>query len=77
MSEAKKVVGAENLVQYAFNKFNKSGKDEMETVKMTPGLYREIREARDAYLEKANEIPKPIDRTPIDTADDKRDEIYR
>ena len=49
----------------------------MDTVKMTPGLYREIREARDAYLEKANEIPKPIDRTPIVTADDIRDEMYR
>lgn len=68
---------SENMIQYAYGKYNNT-KDTIESIKLTSKIYREVQNARREYL-MAREASKVKDeqQTPIVTAKDIQDEMYR
>lgn len=67
---------SENMIQYAFNKYNSMG-NVMESIKSTPKIYREVRQARENYIEAKEARQGQNEQTPIVTAKDIKDEMYR
>lgn len=66
----------ENMVQYAFNQYNKTG-DTLESMKATPRIYRTVQQAREKYKEAKDKLQGRNEQTPIVTAQDIKDEMYR
>ena len=66
----------ENIVQYAFNQYNKM-KDVMESIKSTPKIDRTVQQARNEYkiAKEANKAKN--EQTPVITAEDIKNEMYR
>lgn len=67
---------SENMIQYAFTKYNSMG-NVMESIKTTPRIYREVHQARESYKEAKKEAQKQNEQTPVVTAQDIKDEMYR
>lgn len=67
---------SENMIQYAFNKYN-STRDLMESIKSTPKIYREVQQARENYREAKEARQNQNEQTPVVTAQDIKDEMYR
>lgn len=67
---------SENMIQYAFNKYNNMG-NVMESVKSTPRIYREVRQAKENYKEAKEARQGQNEQTPVVTAQDIKDEMYR
>jgi len=67
---------SENMVQYAFNQYNKM-KDVMESIKSTPKIDRTVQQARNEYkiAKEANKAKN--EQTPVITAEDIKNEMYR
>ena len=63
----------ENMVQYAFNQYNKTG-DTLESMKATP---RTVQQAKEKYREAKEKLQGKNEQTPIVTAQDIKDEMYR
>ncbi len=67
---------SENMIQYAFNKYNSMG-DIMESIKSTPRIYREVQQARENYRQAKEERQNQNEQTPVVSAQDIKDEMYR
>lgn len=67
---------SENMIQYAFNEYNNM-ENVMESVKSTPRIYREVRQAKENYKEAKAARQKQNEQTPIVSAQDIKDEMYR
>lgn len=67
---------SENMIQYAFNEYNNMG-NVMESVKSTPRIYREVSQAKENYKEEKATRQKQNEHTPIVSAQDIKDEMYR
>ena len=67
---------SENMIQYAFDKYNSMG-NIMESIKSTPRIYREVQQARENYEEAKEARQNQNEQTPIVTAQDIKDEMYR
>lgn len=67
---------SENMIQYAFNNYNNT-KDTMESIKSTPRIYREVHQAKANYKEAKEARQAKNEQTPVVTAQDIKDEMYR
>ena len=67
---------SENMIQYAFDRFN-SMRDVVESIKSTPNIDREVRQARANYEKAKEKGNTPNEQTPVVTAQDIKDEMYR
>lgn len=67
---------SENMIQYAFNQYNNT-KDTMEGIKLTPKIYREVNQARANYKEAKEARQNQNEQTPVVSAQDIKDEMYR
>ena len=68
---------SENMIQYVFNKYNSMGNDSMEGIKSTPKIVREVHEARENYKEAKKTRQAQNEQTPIVSAQDIKNEMYR
>lgn len=68
---------SENMIQYAFNKYNSMGNDIMESIKSTPRLDREVRQAKENYKQAKEARQAQNEQTPVVSAQDIKDEMYR
>lgn len=68
---------SENMIQYAFTKYNGMGNDVMESIKSTPKIYREVHQARENYQEAKEARQGQNEQTPVVSAQDIKDEMYR
>jgi hypothetical protein len=66
----------ENMVQYAFNQYNKT-RDTLESMKETPKIYRIVQQAREKYRAAKEKMQEKNEQTPVVTAQDIKDEMYR
>jgi len=66
----------ENMIQYAFNQYNKT-RDTLESMKATPAIYRTVRQAREEYKQVKAQTQNKNEQTPVVTAQDIKDEMYR
>ena len=67
---------SENMIQHAFNKYNSMG-NIMESIKSTPKIYREVHQARANYKEAKETRQNQNEQTPVVSAQDIKDEMYR
>lgn len=66
-----------NMIQYIFNQYNSMGKDVIESIKGTPKIVREFQQARGNYKQAKKERQVQSEQTPIVSAQDIKDEMYR
>ncbi|MCI9246761.1 MAG: hypothetical protein HFJ30_06545 [Clostridia bacterium] len=67
---------SENMIQYAFKQYNNT-KDTMESIKSTPKIYREVNQARANYKQAKEVRQAQNEQTPVVSAQDIKDEMYR
>lgn len=67
---------SENMIQYAFTQYNNT-RDLMESIKSTPKIYRAVHQARTEYKAAKQAIQDKNEQTPVVTAQDIKDEMYR
>lgn len=67
---------SENMIQYAFNQYNQM-RDPIETIKSTPNIYRTVKRAREEYKAAKTATQAKEEQTPIVTAQEIKDEMYR
>lgn len=67
---------SENMIQYAFNQYNNT-RDLMDSIKATPKIYRTVHQARTEYKVAKEAIQAKNEQTPVVTAQDIKDEMYR
>ncbi len=68
---------SENMIQRAFDRYNNTGRDAMESIKITPSIAREVRQATEKYRKAKETTQAKEAQTPIVTAQDIMDEMYR
>lgn len=66
----------ENMIQYAFNQYNQTS-GTLESMKETPKIYRTVLQAREKYRAAKEKMQGKEEQTPVVSAQDIKDEMYR